>query len=184
LIKPMRRMLYIPILHIDANLINAKQKLAPVNQLERWYRDGVILINMASTAHTEAKAGNSPLREAKANQQIFTASEPAGSRDATYKQVEAALFEGGAQNDNQRNDVAIVCEAIKYNTILVTGDGGSKAQPGGILGNREKLKDLLQIMSPDEAVAFVREKIQERDDFNRRVVKERGGDLPEWTGKD
>ncbi len=31
-----RRMLYIPVLHIDTNLINARQKLDAVNQLERW----------------------------------------------------------------------------------------------------------------------------------------------------
>jgi hypothetical protein len=139
---------------------------------------------MSSTAHSEAKAGSSPVRERKANQQIFTASEPAASGDAMFRKVEAALFPGGTQNDNQRNDVAVVCEAIKYSAILVTADGGSKTQPGGILGNRQRLRGFVQIMSPDEAVAFVRQKIQERDDFNRRVVSQCEGNLPEWTDKD
>lgn len=179
-----RRMLYIPVLHIDTNLINARQKLASVNQLERWSEDGVILINMSSTAHGEARAGNAPGRSRKANQQISTASAPAASDDAMYQRVEAALFPGGAQNASQRNDVTIVCEAIKYNATLVTGDGASKTQPGGILGNREKLRDFVRITSADEAVEFVRDKIKERDDFNRRVASECGGDLPEWTGKD
>ena len=35
-----RRMLYIPVLHIDTNLINARQKLDAVNQLERWAEEG------------------------------------------------------------------------------------------------------------------------------------------------
>ena len=61
---------------------------------------------------------------------------------------------------------------------------GDQKKPGGILGNREKLKDMLTIFSPDEAVDFVRSKIKERDDFNMRVAKEFGGELPEWTGKD
>jgi hypothetical protein len=89
-----------------------------------------------------------------------------------------------ARDDNQRNDVRIVCEAAKYAAILVTGDGGSKTQPGGILGNRDKLRDVVQILSPDEAVAFVQDKITERDEFNAQVVKEFGGELPPWAGAD
>lgn len=34
--SPERRMLYVPVLHIETNLVNARQKLAAVNQLERW----------------------------------------------------------------------------------------------------------------------------------------------------
>jgi hypothetical protein len=171
-------------LHIDTNLINARQKLDAVIRLETWYADGVVLINMSSTAHSEAKAGNDELRTRKANQQIFTMTQPGDSTDRTYRMIESALFPDGAKDDNQRNDVRIVFEAAKYGAILVTGDGGSKAQPGGILGNREKLKGLVRIVSPDEAVAFVQEKIRERDEFNARVVHEYGGELPAWTGAD
>lgn len=35
-----------------------------------------------------------------------------------------------------------------------------------------------------DTVAFVRAKIRERDDFNRQLVQEFGGVLPEWTGQD
>jgi hypothetical protein len=80
--------------------------------------------------------------------------------------------------------VRIVCEAAKYGAILVTGDGGSKTQPGGILGNRHKLKNVVKILSPDEAMDFVRHRIRERDEFNIRFVKEFGGELPPWTGCD
>jgi hypothetical protein len=45
-------MLYIPVLHIDTNLINARQKLDAVNQLERWYADRIILIHMSGTVAT------------------------------------------------------------------------------------------------------------------------------------
>lgn len=179
-----RRMLYIPVLHIDTNLINARQKLPAVNQLERWYEDGVILINMSSTVHAEAQVGGHELRARKANQQIFTATPAANPTDPLFLRVEAALFPGGAQNENQRNDVRIIFEAVKYVAILVTGDGASKTQPGGILGNRYKLADVIQILSPDEAVKFVRNKIRERDEFNAHAVKEFGGELPPWTGQD
>ena len=71
-----RRLLYIPVLHIDTNLINARQKLAAINQLEKWYEDEVILINMSATAHGEAQADGNAIRTRKANQNIFTATPP------------------------------------------------------------------------------------------------------------
>lgn len=179
-----RRLLYIPVLHIDTNLINARQKLPAVNQLEKWFEDEVILINMSATAHGEAQADGNAMRTRKTNQNIFTATTPVDASDPLFQKIESALFTDGARDENQRNDVRIVCEAAKYAAILVTGDGGSKTQPGGILGNRHKLKGLVQILSPDEAVDFVRQKIRGRDAFNVRVVKEFGGELPTWTGRD
>ena len=37
------------------------------------------------------------------------------------------------------NDIEIVFNAAKYEGILVTADGGSRRQLGGILGNRAAL---------------------------------------------
>lgn len=179
-----RRLLYIPVLHIDTNLINARQKLDAVNRLEKWYEDGVVLINMSSTAYGEAKAGGNQRRSRKASQQIFTATKPGDGSNPIYRKIEAALYPNGASNENERNDVRIVFEAVKYAAILVTGDGASNSQPGGILGNRDKLKGLVRILSPDEAVAFVQLKIRERDEFNVRVAQEFGSGLPAWAGKD
>jgi hypothetical protein len=67
-----RRLLPIGVFHLDTNLINARQKLEAVNQLEKWFDDGVILINMSGTAHIEAQAGGDVARARKANRQIFT----------------------------------------------------------------------------------------------------------------
>jgi hypothetical protein len=179
-----RRLLYIPVLHIDANLINARQKLSAINQLEKWFEDEVIVINMSGTARGEAMVGGNAQRIRKASQQIYTVTRAAISSDDTYIKVERALFLDGASDNNQRNDVRIICEAVKYAAILVTGDGGSKSQPGGILGNRYKLTDIVHILSPEEAVAFVREKIRERDEFNIQIGKETGNLVPMWTGAD
>ena len=177
-------MLYLPVFHIDTNLINARQKLPAVNQLEKWFEDEVILINMSSIAHGEAQADRNPMRMRKANQNICTATPPADATAPLYQKIENALFPEGARDENQRNDVRIVCEAAKYAAILVTGDGGSKTQPGGMLGNRHKFTGIVQILSPDEAVDLVRQKIGERDEFNVQFVKEFGGGLPTWTDND
>lgn len=180
-----RRLLYIPVFHIDTNLINARQKLDEVNRLERWAEDDVILINMSWTAHAEAQADGNSHRTNKAARQIYTID--TGDIDAKLiTQVGDALFPGGARDENQQNDVRIVCEAAKYQATLVTNDGASKSQPGGILGNRDKLQVItgIKILSPTESVEFVESKIKERDDFNRHVAQETGKTLPDWTAKD
>jgi hypothetical protein len=179
-------MLYIPALHFDTNLIYSRQTLPAVNQLEQWFADRVVLINMAGTAREEALAGNDTRRTEKANRQIFTMTTPAPVNSARFKAIEATLFPCGAKDENQRNDIRIVADAIHYQAILVTNDGGSRSQPGGILGNRDALRRQfsLRILSADEAVDFVRSKIRERDDFNRQWVEEFGGKLPDWTGPD
>jgi hypothetical protein len=185
MIKMMCREPYMPVIHIDTNLINSRGKLDAMNRLERWADDGLIAINISDTGMSEALAGNDAQRTRKALAQIYTINNISpDTSDPIYKKIESALFPGGAKTQNQRNDVAIVREAAKCCAILVTGDGASKNQPGGILGNRDKIKDYVKIMSADETVAFVRSKLDERDEFNRRVVSEYGGELPEWTGKD
>jgi len=181
-----RRMLYIPILHIDTNLINSRQNLPAVNQLEKYRADGVILINMAGTAREEALAGGDVRRTQKVNQHIFTMTPPETDASARFRAIESVLFPRGAQGQNQRNDVRIVADTIHYAAILVTNDGGSRSQPGGILGNRGALAQRfgIRILSANEAVDFVRSKIRERDDFNRQIVREFGGTLPDWTDTD
>lgn len=184
-----RRMLYTPVFHLDANLINAKQKLEAVNQLERWRDDDVICLAMAGVAHTEAQAGtgaNAEARKSKTTSHIFTINDVGeAEEDDIYSKVEKILWDE-ATDDNQANDVEVVCEAIKWHAILVTNDGDSKSQPGGILGNREKLNEQFGVLAyrPEEAVKVIRSKIVERDGFNSKVASLTGKPVPEWTGQD
>jgi hypothetical protein len=69
------RLLRGPIFHLDANLINARQKLDSVNRMEQWRDEGVILLVMAGVAHEEAQAGaggNVEARKRKAAGHIDT----------------------------------------------------------------------------------------------------------------
>ncbi|SEM10093.1 hypothetical protein SAMN05518845_11669 [Variovorax sp. YR750] len=183
------RLLSTPVFQLDANLINAKQKLEAVNQLETWRDNGVICLVMSGIAHTEAQAGGGTGAEArrkKAASHIFTINEAGeAEEDDAYSKVEAILW-GKATNDNQANDVEVVCEAIKWHAILITNDGGSNSQPGGILGNSKRLSEELglQVLRPEEAVEFIRNKILERDGFNAQVTALTGKPVPEWTGQD
>jgi hypothetical protein len=137
---------------------------------------------MSGTAHIEARAGGDAARARKANRQIFTITPAADPSFPAYRRIENALFPEGARTESERNDVRIVCDAAHYAAKLVTGDGGSKSQPGGILGNRHKVTNLVRNISPTEYVEFIRGKIRERDYFNARVAKEFGGEVRECTG--
>lgn len=175
-----------PVFHIDTNLINSRGKLETMNQIEKWANDGVISVNMSGVSFKEAQAGGNLARTKKAQSYIFTNTDTSINRnDNLYRKIETALFPTGAQTNNQINDIKIVFEAAKYGgAILITRDGGSRKQPGGILGNRDKLHDIVSVMSDKDVILFIREKINERDNFNRRVAREYGGQLPNWTGND
>lgn len=184
MIKMQRRMLY-TVFHIDTNVINGRGKLASMNRIEKWAADEVIQVNMSGVSFKEALVGNDRARTKKTLAQIFTLTdEDISEGDPLYNKIESALFPRGAQTQNMKNDVKVVYEAAKYGATLITNDGGSKAQPGGILGNRAKLRDHLVIFRDDEAVEFICAKLKERDDFNRKVADMAGEELPEWTGKD
>lgn len=101
-----------------------------------------------------------------------------------YKQVSGIVFPNGVKDQNQSNDVKIICHASHYQAILITNDGGSKKQPGGILGNAKNLKNIATIYSPTEAVDFIRKKIRERDEHNQKINEHTGKPVPEWAGCD
>ena len=86
-----RRRLYLPVFHIDTNLINSRQKLDDVNLLVHWYRNEIILINMSSTARNESLTGFDNVRTKKANEQIFTMTEPLDSADPLFSRIGEAV---------------------------------------------------------------------------------------------
>jgi len=143
---------------------------------------------MSHIAVDEAKKVSYVPRLKKVSRQIYTIDENeelgTTSIPEFYEEVKNTLFPGGTKDQNEENDVLIVCDALKFNAHLITQDGGSKKQPGGILGNREKLRHRIRIFRPCEAVSYVKLKIKERDDFNQEFVNHYGGTLPPWSGKD
>ena len=180
-----RRFVYVS-LQIDANRVNARTALPNMNQLEKWRDDEVILMQMSRTAQEEATAGGSAARSQKAHSYIFTLT--GNLIDAEWRRVgaiERVLFPNGALTPNEKNDVDVVFNAGKYGAILVTADGASKRQPGGILGNRAGLAALgVQVMTDDEAVAHIKRKIHERDERAVWRARRDGRPVPVWVGED
>ena len=55
------------------------------------------------------------------------------------------------------NDVDAVYHAERLGWPLITMDGNSRSQPGGILGHRDELNAIgIEVVTPQQAVARVR----------------------------
>lgn len=171
---------------IDANRINGRESLQNMNCLEAWHKAGVVLINMSYTAQDEARARGDARRSRKAISYISTLTQTLNQHEqAELHTISRTLFPSGVKTQSERNDVDIVFNAKKYAAILVSNDGGSRRQPGGILGNRDALAELgVTVMTDEEAVALVRKKIALRDQRLRQMAALDGTTLPEWVGKD
>lgn len=182
---PVNRFVYLSFM-IDANRINARQADPHMNRIETLRENEVIELMMSESSHQEARAGGDPRRVHKASMHIFsmTMANTANEQEELLT-IEKVLFPGGAVTANQRNDVDLVFNAAKYRRILITADGGSKRQPGGILGNRAALASLgVRIMTAEEAVALVQQKIEERDEMARLSAQMERLPLPDWVGRD
>ena len=181
---PTKRLLHI-CFSVDTNCVNARQRMAAMNQLEQWAEDELIQLFTAETAQSEMVVGNNIDRQKKAYNFIYTISEITTSEELDKLQlIEKVIFPEGAKTQNQKNDVEIVFNAGKYNHPLITKDGASKSQPGGILGNKKKLSALgIRVITPDEAVTQVRQAIQQRDDYARQWASVHREALPSWVGR-
>lgn len=171
---------------IDANRINARQTDPYMNQIEQWRENEVIEVLMSEVAYNEARAGGSARRAHKVSEHIYsiTLADTDGEKEK-LRQIEAILFPGGASTPSERNDVEIVFNATKYMRTLITADGGSRRQPGGILGNRAALARIgVKVVTAEEAVALVKERIAQRDDRARQESAMDGVPLPPWVGQD
>jgi len=171
---------------VDTNCVNARQKIVAMNQLEAWAADEIIELITSETAQKEMTLGGSISRIRKAYKFIYTCSEISTPEEhEQLRKITSILCPIGVSTQNQRNDIDIVFNAGKYLRPLITNDGGSKSQPGGILGNRAQLAAIgIKVLTPDEAVAKVEEKIRARDEHARQWAEYYKTEIPDWVGKD
>jgi hypothetical protein len=165
--------------HLDANRINSRQRLPAVNQLETWQDDDVIELFMSETAHDEARDGGDPARTRKALGYIYSISmaNTAGEQ-ARIREIEGILGGSEPLDANTKRDAEIVFNAAKYSAILATADKR-------ILRNRQELHRLgARVMSDEEVVTHIREKVAERDQFVRISAEHDGRPMPDWVGRD
>jgi hypothetical protein len=172
--------------HLDTNRINARRGLPSMNRLEAWHRNRVIELLMPEPAADEAMRGHNAARRRKAQTYVHgmtLAQTPDEVR--RLKTIEGIVFPMGAASESERRDVEIVFNAQKYGGHLVTADGASKRQPGGILGARVKLAGIgISVLTDEEACTLVDERIRARDERARYEAATTGAPLPDWVGQD
>ena len=175
------------ILMLDTNCINARGSDLALNQIEKWRQDEVVVVIMDKVSHREALKGGSDARSRKAMSHVFSLDVGRAAEDEQRsKTIEAIVFPPGCKSQNERNDVELVSQARRFNAHLITRDGGSSRQPGGLLGNRDQLQKAVgvRIVTPEEAVDLVQGKIKTRDELTRYRASRVGAPLPEWVGRD
>ena len=170
----------------DANRINSMKKCPATNQLEFWSKNGVIQISMCDVAQDEASK-KSAARFQKASNYVGPKTLESHRQSDEFRKTKNILFPNKSTlTRNEENDVLIVLHAKQNHSILVTNEGGSKRQPGGMLGNKDRLLNEIgvKVIRDAEAVVLVEKKIVERDERARRIAKRTGEALPKWLGKD
>lgn len=168
---------------IDTNLINARQKNAHMNYLEKMHEDGYIQLMMTKTSFEEAsniasrkndweeyykeycrRIANGTLdRAMKASGYIFTEvywDKLSFDDQMILKRIVDILSIGS--RGNITNDSQIVFCSYYYEIPLVTEDGDSATQIG-ILGHRAELLEEfgIQIFNAKEAALLVQKLIQD-----------------------
>lgn len=171
---------------IDTNRINARQGLPNMNRLEGWREKGIISILMPQSAHAEALQGAGAKRLLKTSLTIISMNTLEDSDEVMLRaKVGKILCPTGEPDINTANDIDIVVNAHKYNCILITADGSSRTQPGGILGRAQELLALgIRVISDAEAAALVEERIQSRDQAVVKSASGQGVEPPFWVGED
>lgn len=127
-----------------------------MNELERWRDRGCITLVYSDVAHVEASFGCN-VRAAKAAEFSWVSINPEyGGNEEVRLAISEILFPEGPKNQNQLNDVLVVYHAERLGWPLVTTDGNSKTQPGGILGHAAQLLEIgIEVLSPDDALSKV-----------------------------
>jgi hypothetical protein len=140
---------------LDTNCINARQKNPALNELEALHKKGKVSLIMPRPAYDEAGFG-SEARQEKTEGYFFVGIE-SKERFKVRHTIEHILFPNGAKTVNQKNDIDILEVARHTQLTLITMDGASKSQPGGMLGHRDELAKFgIKILRPEEALAEIK----------------------------
>lgn len=171
---------------IDTNRINARGRLEIMNRLEMWEHEGLIEILLSEPAYDEVLVGNDARRTSKAHGYIQSGTLTSSPEEfAMLGRIESAIFPDGVHDPGQRRDVEIVFNASKYGAYLVTADGASRRQPGGILGAATALRELgIHVLTDEAACELVRSKLLDRDREAQKWAQSNGRPVPGWVGSD
>ena len=141
---------------LDANCVNARQQNDALNVLERWRDQEIVTLIYAEITKIEASYGDE-VRKDKADEFTCVQVNETGDNPEVREAISKIVFPKGPRNQNQMNDVDAVYHAERLRWPLVTMDGNSRSQPGGILGHCAELNAMgIEVLAPQQAVSRVR----------------------------
>lgn len=150
--------------YLDANCVNAKQLNEHLNELEQWRDDGFITLIYSEPAFNEAGFRNTRRAEKAAGFSYTSIAHEFEENSGMKLAITEVLFPDGLKHQNQLNDVLAVWHAERLQWPLITMDGASRTQPGGILGRVAELGALgVEVITPAKAVLRVRAQREHAD---------------------
>lgn len=143
---------------LDANACNALQKIDELNQLENLANVGIINIMYTETTWCEAAFG-SQIRHYKVSQFDWNGLsedyENNRLQQPWREQIGRLIFPYGTRTDGQRRDIEALLTVKMSGGYFITRDGGSKSQPGGILGHKSQLATLgIEVLDFTDALTY------------------------------
>lgn len=149
-----------PLFLLDANACNALQRIDELNELERMAQAGVIDLLYTETTWDEAQFGSLDRRHKLTDFMFIGLPSDEQNRDLQQpwrEEIARLVFPAGVRTDNQRRDVEALLTVRMSGGCFVTSDGGSKNQPGGILGHKLQLAGLgIEVLNYNEALALAK----------------------------
>src|SRR5205823_5811786 len=97
--------------------------------------------------------------------------------------ISRILFPDGLRSENDRVDVDTIRIAQLWGAIVITNDGASKTQPGGILGAANRLHPEIgvQVMRDFEAAELAARLVRERDRLEIFFAAKEGRNVASWV---
>ncbi len=168
---------------LDACCVNARGRIAELNELDMWRERDVIELNWPEAAHAEAlRADRSGHRARKVAGHLVALTYADNAEEkALLRRIQDLVFPGGVRDENERNDVLNLFVAQKYIQRLITLDGTSR-KARSPLACRAALHALgIEVVTPAEALDLLHTQLRRLAKLESdRAARERR-QVAEWV---
>ena len=171
----------------DTNRVNSRGKLPAMNALKKWAAAGDIKLVYTEEIQAELERWQNPkIRKASRELSVLFAQSCSEIEEKDQREkISNILFPEGLRFASDRVDVDTIRIAQLWGAIVITDDGDSKTQPGGILGAASRLHREIdvQVMRDFEAEKLVARLIRERDQMEISFAAQEGREIASWCSK-
>ena len=169
----------------DSNRVNSRGGLPAMTALRKLADAGDIKLLYTEEIQAELERCRNPkIRTASRElSALFAKSLDDDEEEDQRGRITRILFPNGLRSDNDRVDVDTIRVAQLWTANVITNDGASKTQPGGILGAASRLHREIgvQVMRDFEAEKLVARLIRERDRLEILFAAKEGRDVAAWV---